>query len=198
MSSDEFAEVSEPFLPHHGASSTMPQKRNPISSELIGAGAKMLRANAGLALDAMVADFERASGPWHLEWAVVPESFVLCVGMLGQANFVLDGLVVNEQSLQRNLDGTRGLIVAEAVMMRLGEVIGRQTAHDLVYEACRKCVEEDVALVDVLLGDERVMAHLQEDEVRKLCEPENYMGVAGEMVDLVVKEAEDYTNTVDT
>ena len=194
MSSTEFAELSEPFVPHRGASSTMPQKRNPISSELVAAAAKMLRANTGLALDALVADFERASGPWHLEWAVVPESFVLCVGALGQMNFVLEGLVVHEARLRANLGRTRGLIVAEAVMMRLGEEMGRQKAHDVVYEACSLCVEEGEAgaertLVDVLLRDGRVREFLGEEEVRSLCRPENYMGVAGEMVDAVVKEA---------
>lgn len=66
MSSNELGEVSEPFVPHRGASSTMPQKRNPISSEVILAIFKMLRANASLGLDAIVVDFERASGPWHL------------------------------------------------------------------------------------------------------------------------------------
>lgn len=82
MSSNEFSEISEPFVPHRGASSTMPQKRNPISSEVILAASKMLRANASLCLDAMITDFERASGPWHLEWAAVPESFVIAVGAL--------------------------------------------------------------------------------------------------------------------
>jgi 3-carboxy-cis,cis-muconate cycloisomerase len=75
MSSNEIGEVSEPFFSHRGASSTMPQKRNPISSETVLATSKILRANAGLGLDAMVCDFERASGPWHLEWAVIPDSF---------------------------------------------------------------------------------------------------------------------------
>lgn len=70
MSPNELSEVAEPFVPHRGASSTMPQKRNPISSEVILAASKILRSNAGLVLDGMVADFERASGPWHLEWSL--------------------------------------------------------------------------------------------------------------------------------
>lgn len=116
MSANELGEVSEPYVPHRGASSTMPQKRNPISSEVILAASKMLRANAGLALDAMVSDFERASGPWHLEWAVVGESFVLLCGALHQTNFALSGLVVHEIAMSENLASTKGLIVGEAVM----------------------------------------------------------------------------------
>lgn len=141
MSSNEFSEVSEPFVPHRGASSTMPQKRNPISSEVILAASKILRSNASLCLDAMVTDFERASGPWHLEWAAVPESFVIAVGTLTQADFAISGLVVNVDQMDRNLNSTRGLIVAEAVMMELANSIGRQKAHDLVYEACKGTIE---------------------------------------------------------
>lgn len=186
MSSNEVAEVSEPFIPHRGASSTMPQKRNPIGAELILAASKMLRANAGLTLDAMVSDFERASGPWHLEWSAVPESFVLLCGALHQSNFVLSGLVVNEKKMEENLDGTKGLIVAEAVMMKLGPIFGRQAAHDLVYETCCKCVEADRPLVEVLLENSKLKDHLSSDEIRQLCTPSNYLGSSGSMVDAMV------------
>ncbi|KAF5695660.1 3-carboxy-cis,cis-muconate cycloisomerase [Fusarium denticulatum] len=133
MSSNELNEVAEPFVPHRGASSTMPQKRNPISSEIILAQSKILRAQAGLVLDAMVSDFERASGPWHLEWAALPVAFISVVGSLYQANFALSGLQVNSGAMKTNLESTRGLIVAEAGMMKLAEFIGRQEAHEVVY-----------------------------------------------------------------
>lgn len=83
MMTTEFAEVAEPVVRHRGASSTMPQKRNPVSCELIIAAAKMVRQHAGLMLDATAHDFERATGPRHLEWAAVPESFALASGALG-------------------------------------------------------------------------------------------------------------------
>ncbi|CAK1363756.1 unnamed protein product [Cercospora beticola] len=191
MSSNEFNEVSEPFVPHRGASSTMPQKRNPISSEVILAASKMLRANAGLCLDAMITDFERATGPWHLEWAAVPESFVLVVGALSQANFALPGLVVNVDSMKRNLDSTRGLIVAERVMMELARFIGRQRAHDVVYEACRGAIESTKAertLFDELMARDEVTNVLDEETLRELCRPEGYLGAAGAQVDAVLGE----------
>ncbi|RRC08112.1 3-carboxy-cis,cis-muconate cycloisomerase, partial [Escherichia coli] len=75
MTSTEFAEVYEPFVKGRGASSTMPQKRNPISSELMLAAAKGARQHAGLMLDATIQDFERATGPWNAEWMAIPESF---------------------------------------------------------------------------------------------------------------------------
>ena len=72
----EVGEAFEPFLAGRGSSSTMPQKRNPISCELILAAAKVVRQHAGLMLDAMAADHERATGPWHLEWVAIPEAFI--------------------------------------------------------------------------------------------------------------------------
>lgn len=110
MCSNEFAEgqsfhchqvnmtdsvVQEPFVPHRGASSTMPQKRNPISSEAMLAASKLLRNHASAAQDAMVADFERASGPWHLEWVCVPEAFCVASRALSHADFALGGLCVD-------------------------------------------------------------------------------------------------------
>src|SRR3989440_2919729 len=142
MASTEFAEVYEPFVKGRGASSTMPQKRNPISSELMLAASKAVRQHAGLMVDAMVQDFERATGPWHAEWIAIPESFILTSGALHQATFMLDGLVVDEQRMRRNLDMTSVLIVAEAGMMSLAPHLGRNEAHDLVYAACRTVNEK--------------------------------------------------------
>jgi 3-carboxy-cis,cis-muconate cycloisomerase len=187
MSSNELGEVSEPFVPHRGASSTMPQKRNPISSEIIFAASKLLRSHAGLGLDAMVMDFERATGPWHLEWFAIPESFVLAVGALHQANFMLRGLVVNVGSMNDNLQSTRGLIVGEAVMMGLAPSLGRQKAHDVVYEACRVATEKGRALKDVLMEDKTLAESLGLDKIASLCDPLNYLGSSPAMVDTVLK-----------
>lgn len=186
MSSNELAEVSEPFVPHRGASSTMPQKRNPISSEVVLAASKMLRANAGLVLDAMVCDFERASGPWHLEWVAVPESFVTAVGALRQMDFALAGLVVNSVQMLQNLHSTRGLIVAEAVMMELARHVGRQRAHDVVYGACKETIEQGGTLLECLEGKSEVTAVLKHERLVGLCDPANYLGASARMVDDVL------------
>ena len=98
MSATEFGEVSEPFVPGRGASSTMPQKRNPISSELMLAAAKAVRQHVATMLDGMIHDFERATGPWHLEWVSLPESFLLTASSLAKAKFMLGRLVVHEDS----------------------------------------------------------------------------------------------------
>ncbi|NGM87973.1 adenylosuccinate lyase family protein [Parapusillimonas sp. SGNA-6] len=185
MMTNEYAEAFEPFVKGRGASSTMPQKRNPISCELIWNASKVVRQQAGLALDAMMQDFERATGPWHLEWSVIPESFVLTAGALEQAKFMLAGLEVDTERMRRNLDISAGLIVAEAVMMGLAPHIGRQTAHNVVYDACRKAAESRRPLADTLSEDLRVSQQLNRDTVHRLCDPRNYLGSAPQMVDRV-------------
>jgi adenylosuccinate lyase len=188
MSSNELGEVAEPFIPHRGASSTMPQKRNPISSEVILAASKILRSNAGLVLDSMVADFERASGPWHLEWVAIPESFVMAVGALHQAEFVLAGLEVSKTQMAANLALSKGLIVGEAVMMSLANHMGRQNAHDVVYKACKETIElgGDVTLLQTLKKDQRVLDAITTEELESLCDPMNYMGSSQRMVDSIL------------
>ncbi|WP_454624416.1 class-II fumarase/aspartase family protein [Bradyrhizobium cenepequi] len=186
MASTEFAEVYEPFVKGRGASSTMPQKRNPISSELMLAAAKAVRQHAGLMLDAMVQDFERATGPWHAEWIAIPESFVLTAGSLHQAKFALGGLIVDEKKMADNLDISRGLIVAEAVMMGLAPEIGRQEAHDVVYDACRVANEDSMTLADALSADLRVSSRIDRGTIERLTSPKNYLGLAPEMVDRVL------------
>ncbi|WP_298373598.1 adenylosuccinate lyase family protein [uncultured Bradyrhizobium sp.] len=186
MASTEFAEVYEPFVKGRGASSTMPQKRNPISSELMLAASKAVRQHAGLMLDAMVQDFERATGPWHAEWMAIPESFVLTAGALHQARFALGGLIVDEKRMAANLDISRGLIVAEAVMMGLAPAIGRQDAHDVVYDACRVANDKGLTLAEALAADDRVASRIDRATIDRLTAPKNYLGLAPEMVDRVL------------
>jgi 3-carboxy-cis,cis-muconate cycloisomerase len=187
MASTEFGEVSEPFVPGRGASSTMPQKRNPISSELMIAAAKAVRQHVATVMDAMVQDFERATGPWHLEWVSLPESFLLSAGALANAKFMLAGLVVHEDRMQANLGLTHGLIVAEAVMMAAAPKMGRQVAHDRVYTACRKAIEGGGGFVEILCGMPDVLEALGGAAgVRRFCDPMNYLGLAPEMVDRVI------------
>ncbi|MGH7110060.1 MAG: lyase family protein, partial [Stellaceae bacterium] len=186
MSATEFGEAAEPFAAGRGSSSTMPQKRNPISCELILAAAKALRQSAGLVLDSLIADFERATGPWHVEWLAVPEAFGYAAGALHQARFLLGGLIVDTGRMGRNLAMTHGLIVAEAVMMGLAPHIGRNEAHDLVYDACRAAIESDRPLFDVLREIPAVAEPLGIERLRALTDPANYLGAAPAMVDSIL------------
>jgi 3-carboxy-cis,cis-muconate cycloisomerase len=186
MASTEFGEVYEPFVKGRGASSTMPQKRNPISSELMLAASKAVRQHAGLMLDAMVQDFERATGPWHAEWIAIPESFVLTAGALNQARFALGGLIVDDKRMTQNLGMSKGLIVAEAVMMQMAPFTGRQEAHDIVYAACRVVNEKGGTLAEALEHDAAVTAHFDRAAIDRMTDPANYSGLAPQMVDRVL------------
>lgn len=186
MASTEFGELSEPFVSGRGSSSTMPQKRNPISSEIMLALAKAVRQRAGLMADAVIQDFERATGPWHAEWIALPESFVMTAGSLNQAKFMLGGLSVNESRMRANLDLTSGLITAEAVMMALAPNVGRESAHEIVYGACRMVDDHGGRLVDVLASMSDVSAHLDREALNRLTDPANYLGMAPQMVDQAI------------
>ncbi|HEV2188689.1 MAG TPA: adenylosuccinate lyase family protein [Stellaceae bacterium] len=186
MSATEFGEAAEPFEAGRGSSSTMPQKRNPISCGVIVAAARALRQQAGLALDAMVNTFERNAAAWHLEWIAVPEAFGYAAGALHQTAFLAGGLIVDAGGMKKNLALTHGLIVAEAVMMGLAPVIGRNEAHDLVYDACRAAIERDRPFYDVLLENREITERLSAERLKALTDPANYLGAAQAMVDRVL------------
>jgi 3-carboxy-cis,cis-muconate cycloisomerase len=186
MMQTEVEEAYEPFAEGRGSSSTMPQKRNPISSNIIHACAAVVRQNVAALLDAMVADHERSTGPWEIEWIAVPEIFLLSAGALAQARFLVGGLQVDPARMRANLDLTKGLVVSEAVMMGLAPALGRQRAHDLVYDICRAVVAGKGTFLDLLAENAEIKPHLTRTQLAALLDPANYCGLAGEMVDRVL------------
>ncbi len=186
MMQTEVAEVYEPFAHGRGSSSTMPQKRNPISSCYIHAAVSVVRQHAAALMDAMVADHERSTGPWEIEWIVLPEAFCLTAGALKQARFIVEGLEVDAARMRANIDLTNGLVMSEAVMMGLGRYIGREHAHDLVYDLCREALRRSRPLLDVLAEHPEVARHLDRAALANLCNPANYLGQAALMVDRVL------------
>jgi 3-carboxy-cis,cis-muconate cycloisomerase len=182
----EVAEVYEPFHAARGSSSTMPQKRNPISCLYIHATVALVRQHVAVLLEAAVADHERSTGPWEIEWISLPEIFLLTAGALAQTRLLVCGLEVDVDRMRANLDLTCGMIVSEAVMMGLAPHLGRQRAHDLVYDICRKVAATGEPLVDLLAQDAEIASHLTRAELDKMCAPQSYLGLAGEMVDRVL------------
>ncbi|KAK3703641.1 hypothetical protein LTR37_014337 [Vermiconidia calcicola] len=189
MMQSEVGEAREPYVAHRGSSSTMPQKRNPIGSAYICAMASSVRSMSSGMVEAIVADHERSTGPWEIEWIVLPQICALSRACLKQTNYLLDGLEVDGEGMTRNLAMSKGAIVSEAVMMGLGKTIGRQYAHDIVYDLCRKAQQEDKSLLELLRADDGIKkAGLSDEELNKLCDPANYLGLSEAMVDRVLNQ----------
>ena len=187
MMQTEIQEVAEPFLHGRGSSSTMPQKRNPISSEIMLACSKLLREHHSSMLDAMVLDHERATGQWHIEWNAIPNSFIIASSSFKSARFLLEGLEVSPENMKKNIDKTNGLIVAEAVMMALAPHIGRQVAHDIVYDCCRQTIKNNIRFVDSLLADKNISKIFNENDLLEIVNPSNYLGAAPAMANKLLK-----------
>lgn len=186
MMQTEVAEVHEPYHHGRGSSSTMPQKRNPIGSAYIHGAISVVRQHAAALMDAMVADHERSTGPWQIEWIVLPEAFCLLAGALKHTRAVLEGLEVDAEAMRRNIELTSGLVMSEAVMMGLGPHIGREFAHDLVYDLCREALAKKVPLIDLLAAHPQISQHVDRATLERLLDPANYLGQSGVMVDRVL------------
>ena len=187
MAATEFAELKEPAGGGgRGASSTMPQKRNPISCAYITACNGVVRQHVAALLSAMVADFERATGTWEIEWIVLPEIFCLAAGALSQAKFFLGGLEIHPENMAKNLDLTRGLVCTEAIMMALAPKMGREKAHDRLSLTCRQVADGKGQLIDLLTNDEEVKKVFDRGQLEKLIDPRKYLGLSAVMVDGVL------------
>ncbi len=186
----EFGEVEEPFVSGKGSSSTMPQKRNPILCEAVIGISYLVSQHFPTMLDAMKPEHERAMGEWHAEWDVIPHTCQLTGAALKHTLEIFTGLLVHPEAMQRNLALSNGQIVAEAVMMRLGEHIGRQHAHDIVYNACERAVQTGAPLLSTLLDSPEVCQWLTREELESLLNPVNYVGLAPFFVDAVVSRVQ--------
>jgi 3-carboxy-cis,cis-muconate cycloisomerase len=182
----EVSEVEEPFHMGKVGSSTMPHKRNPMMSEGVVAVSKLVQMQVIPALQDMVAENERDQRGWMAEWSFLPETCVMLGGMLAWTNKVLAGLVVYPETMTHNLDALRGLLLSENVMLVLGEKLGRQEAHEIVYEVCMEAFEQRVPLKELLLADPRVAKHLTAAQLDELLDPTKYTGLASQFVDRVV------------
>ena len=189
MMQTEIAEVFEPTAKGRGGSSTMPHKRNPVAAASILAAANRVPALMSSMYQSMVQEHERSLGAWHAEWLALPEIFQLCAGALQRTVEVLQGLEVNSKNMQRNIETTQGLIMAEAVMMALAPKMGRLNAHHLVEKACKQAVAEQSHLQDIVSSFAEVKQYFSVDELTRIFKPESYLGNIQDQIDAVLKEA---------
>jgi 3-carboxy-cis,cis-muconate cycloisomerase len=182
----EIAEVFEPAGEGRGGSSTMPHKRNPVSAAVVLSAATRVPGLVSTMLSAMVQEDERGLGDWHAEWETLPEIFRLTAGALHQLATIVPHLEVDAARMRSNLDATQGLIFAEAITMALAGHIGKSAAHTLMEAASRQARASAKHLRAVLALDPAVTGHLTSAELDRLFAPENYLGVAQELVDRAI------------
>jgi adenylosuccinate lyase len=170
----ELGELFEPFSEGKVGSSTMPHKRNPSSCEAVVGVSRALRYNAALMLECMIIEHERDGSSWRAEWKALPESCLMAGGLLAMMRYVLSGLTVDAKKMR--------------VMFELSEKVGKQTAHELVYEASMHGIEHGVSFEKALMQDKRVATALSPDELRKVLDPATYVGRAPQIVDEVLAQ----------
>jgi 3-carboxy-cis,cis-muconate cycloisomerase len=183
----EVAEVNEPHVFGRGGSSTMPQKRNPISCEYIIAQSRGVHALVPQMLAAMAQDLERGTGPWQTELLAIGQAFNLTHGALAQARFLAEGMVVDPARMLKNLAATGGLIASEQVMMELAPILGRGEAHHLVNNACDVAIAQGIPLAQALQQMPEITARVEPAMIAAMCNPENYLGSTMTFVDQVLK-----------
>jgi adenylosuccinate lyase len=181
----EIAELEEPNPKGKVGSSTMPHKRNPHTSENVVALARLTRATVVTALDGVVAENERDRTVLQSEREFLARLSCHAHSALVKTHHVLEGLSVRTANMRRNLELTGGMLLSEAVMLALGQILGRQVAHDVVYDACMKAFETETTMKAALLADPRVAEHFDEAAIDELIDPEAYTGLAGGFVDIV-------------
>jgi adenylosuccinate lyase len=184
----EVGELYEPFSEGKVGSSTMPHKRNPSSCEAAVGVSRALRYNAALMLECMIIEHERDGSSWRAEWKALPESCLMAGGLLAMMRYVLSGLTVDTKRMRENLDMLGGFLLSERVMFELSEKVGKQTAHELVYEASMHGIEHGGSFEEALMRDKRVAAALAPAELRKVLDPATYVGLAPQIVDDVLAQ----------
>lgn len=184
----EICELEESFAMGKVGSSTMPHKRNPMVCENILATVRVVQANAALSFGAMIQEHERDMSFWQTEWSYIPQICIMLDGAIGMMKTILRNMIVHQDRIRHNLYMTKGLIVSERAMLTLGHYLGRQDAHDVIYDGSMRAFEEDRMLFDVLMEDERVTSKISEEVLRELLEPVNYTGSCAEFVNRADKK----------
>ncbi|KMY85666.1 3-carboxy-cis,cis-muconate cycloisomerase [Candidatus Paraburkholderia calva] len=178
MMQTELGEVAEPAAAGKGGSSTMPHKRNPVACAAVLTAATRAPNLVATIFAGMVQEHERALGGWQAEWEALLDLARLTEGALSNIKAIVPDMEVNVDKLAHNLGVTNGLVLGEAVMLALGDAIGRLDAHKLVEGASKASVANGTSLFDELAANETVTGHLSNDRLKALLDPANYVGQA--------------------
>jgi 3-carboxy-cis,cis-muconate cycloisomerase len=150
LAQSEVGELHETDDTERGGSSTMPQKQNPIISEVIIAAARTNASLLSAMHNALIQEHERGTHGWQMEWLALPQMMSLTAAALDKAVFLSENLVVNPLQMQRNIDATHGLMLSEAISLALTPHLGKAEAKRLVKLAGMQALRDDRHLVDVI------------------------------------------------
>lgn len=188
----EINEIHEPFRKGEIGSSTMPQKRNPALIEGVASLTQPIFSDVSLMLQSMLIDGERDAIHWRNEWVALPEITSYLDAQLVQLTYILSELEVNTVQMRKNLDIQGSLPYSERIMFKLGKVIGKQTAHELVYQAAMKAIENHDDFISLLYQEPTVSTHFSKETIQSWIVPENNIGENLAKVDDVVSTVQVY------
>jgi adenylosuccinate lyase len=179
-------------------SSTMPQKRNPKLSQDIRAAAAQVTALFPLALDAMRTEHEADGSTSVMVERVIQGSIELVGDILARMVILFEDIDVKPERMLQNLELSGGLIMSERIMLALGEKLGRQRAHDIVYEHAQDSAVQSVSFRELLVGDEEVRRHLSAAELDDLLDPATYTGACGEIARAQAQRAREVSERLES
>ena len=178
MMKQEFGEVEEPVPVGAVGSSTMPQKRNPRLCQSVIAWASEIRTFVPMSLEAMQTEHEADAATSVMINSAIDRTCVLMGQITNTLIEIFSGLKVFPDRMRENLDLSGGLILSERIMLELGHKMGRQKAHDVVYEAAQRSVNEQRAFTETLQEEPDVANQLTKEEILGLLDPEQYTGLS--------------------
>lgn len=187
LSRTEIGELSEPPGAGRGASSAMPQKRNPALATLIVSAARQVPAHALVLAQCLLAEDERPAGAWHAEWQPLREALRLTGGAAHTAVELAEGLVVHPERMRANLDLTGGAIVTERLNVALAPVLGKVRAKKLLATASAEAADTGRPLRAVLAADPELSARFSPDRLSELLDPARYTGAAEALIDRALR-----------
>ncbi|MCL6733680.1 class-II fumarase/aspartase family protein [Streptomyces neyagawaensis] len=187
LSRTEIGEVSEPAAAGRGASSAMPQKRNPALATLIVAAARQVPAHALVLAQCLLAEDERPAGAWHAEWQPLREALRLAGGAAHTAVELAEGLIVHPDRMRANLELTGGALVTERLAVALAPVLGKVRAKKLLTAASAEAADTGRTINEVLSGHPELSARFTPAELSGLLDPARYTGAADALVDRALR-----------
>jgi adenylosuccinate lyase len=189
LSRDEIGELEEPFHMGKIGSTTMPHKRNPELCEQVVVLAKLVKNNTALGFEALINEHERDYRAVRLEWVAITDTALYVCGALSLMNSILEKLIVHEERIRQNVSSAASLIATEALMFRMAEQMGKQPAHQLLYEISMAARNTGRPLVDLLSSHPRVASVFTAEGLRQAMAPEHHTGLAPLLTDRVVESA---------